>query len=458
MNFKKFYVIIFCLLGLAIHIVAQDASAGSSGLGDPYFPHLGNGGYDVQHYTLEIDVDMENNIIEGITTIEALATQNLSAFNLDLSGLDVEAVTVNGEVASFSRQNTELIITPTTVLNNDELFTTTVTYSGIPEPIDNAGELLGWLVFEQGVFTSNEPDGAMTWFPNNNHPLDKATYTFNITVAKPYAVAANGLLQDVIDSGKIRTYIWEASDLMASYLAVLNIAEYRLHETETARGLPIIDFVPAASNDVIFDRLAPNLEIIDFFSEIFGAYPFESYGIVIAPREFPFSMEHQTRTTMRLESVAQERVLVHELAHQWFGNSISVASWQDIWLNEGFATYSEYLWLEHQNQLTDMRLWIIQTYDALEFQEGILTGDPAPEGLFHGAAVYARGGLTLHALRLQVGDEVFFDILRTYVERYSNSNASTADFIALAEELSEQNLTEFFHSWLYTLEAPPRPD
>ena len=452
--FKKWYSIILYLLILTIHIAAQDASPGTSGLGDPYFPYLGNGGYDVHHYILEFDVDMGNNFITGTTTIEAIATQNLSAFNLDFSGLDIEAITVNGESAIFSRENTELTITPVKNINNDERFTTVISYSGIPQIIEHPYGLRGWRVFEEGVFTHNEPDAAMTWYPNNNHPLDKATYTFRITVEKPYAVAANGLLQEIIDDGATQTFIWEASDPMASYVVAVNIARYRLDETERADGLPIINFLPPTSNDAISEILSQNQEMIEFLSGIFGAYPFESYGVVIAPDEYEWGMEHQTRITLPKTAIVYEIVLIHELAHQWVGNSVSLASWQDNWLKEGMATYTTYLWLEHQNKITDSSLWL---YTYL-INDIYLTGDPTLDGLFDTGSVYARGGLTIHALRRLVGDGTFFNILRTYIERYTNSNASTADFIAVAEELSGQDLTAFFDAWLYSTEIPPIPD
>jgi aminopeptidase N len=450
--------------------VVQAQEPGAQGIGDPYAPMLGNGGYDVQHYTLDLDVDMDANEIAGTVTIDALATQDLSTFNLDFLGFDIESLQVNDADARFLRQGRELRITPAAPLLDNEAFQVAVTYSGVPG--EGLEERLafsrGWNRYDGGVFVASEPAGAAAWYPVNDHPRDKATYRFEITVPKPYVVAANGLLLETIDEGQVVTYIWETEFLMASYLATVNIADFVEVTEEGPGGLPIRNYFPARLADdapAVFELTG---EMIAFFSEIFGPYPFEAYGVVVADTPLFFALETQTLSLFGAQVVPgavtgvitsgrnNEITVAHELAHQWFGNSVSPANWQDIWLNEGFATYASALWVEHTDgpEAFDMLLRAFYTNVAAR---NFTPGDPLEEGLFS-AGVYQQGAWTLHALRLATGDDVFFEIIRTYADRFQYGNASTADFIALAEEISGQELDALFNAWLYVGGVPPVPE
>ncbi len=432
---------------------------GADGLGDPLYPQLGNGGYDVQHYTIDLTVDMASSAITGTTTIAALPTEPLTRFNLDLVGLTVDRVSVNDESATFTRTDHELVITPATTLATDQPFTAAITYGGIPEPVSDPGvpfEAVGWLDYdEDGIYVLSEPSGAMSWYPVNNHPLDKATYTFRITAPKPYVVAANGLLVDEIDQGDSRTFVWEAGDPMASYLATINIAEFDVIREEGPDGLPIINFFPPERSRWLQRDFAPTAEMIDYYSELIGPYPFESYGAVVMNVPFGGALETQTRPVFgRMATI--EMIVAHELAHQWFGNSVSLANWQDIWLNEGFATYLHHLWTEHTKGKTIFDATMRGIYTTMKLRRMPPPGNPDLEDLFS-PSVYERGAWTLHALRLQVGDDTFFQILRTYYERFQNSNATTEDFIAVAEEVSGQSLGDLFQAWLYDEAVPDVP-
>lgn len=443
---------------------AQDPTgqAGSAGLDDEYFPGLGNGGYDVHHYTIVLNVDMDSGDIVAQTTIAATATQDLSSFNLDFSGLDIQEILLDGETIEFSRENRELTLVPNTVLVADSEFEIVVNYSGRPNNISATGVpiAIGWNRYPRGIYVASEPSGAQTWYPVNDHPLDKATYTFEVTVPQPYVVAANGLLVDTIEDGDLVTYVWEASDPMASYLATVNIAEYVLLEEDGPNGLPIRNYFPAdAANEaqVVF---GDTVEMITLFNDLFGTYPFEAYGVVIADRNLGFALETQTMSLFGrniLDNGRAEFTIAHELGHQWFGNSISPARWQDIWLNEGFASYSMVLWAEHAHGMDYRDTMIGVFYDQMNATAFPPVADPSPNALFNGA-VYYRGALTLHALRLTVGDEVFFEILQTYFARYQNGNATTDDFLAVVAEVSEQDLDDLFTAWLYETELPPLPD
>ncbi len=480
---------------------------GADGLGDPYNPRLGNGGYDAQHYTLDLWVDVASNTISGTVTMDAVATQDLSAFNLDFVGLDVGQVLVNGVPAKYEREpapqqtvtmtirprqpessfqppptlsekGRELTVFPSEPLRSGEVFSAAVSYSGSPQPFRSKAVPfpMGWTHYEDSIFVASEPDAAASWYPVNDHPLDKATYTFEITVPEPYVVAANGLLQEVIDNGETNTYVWEASDPLASYLVTVNVADYVIQSEEGPDGLPIRNFFPpelAKHAAYDFGRTA---EMIELFSELFGPYPFEAYGVALIG-DVPFALETQTLSVFGSGVVSGQRlaeeVVAHELAHQWFGDSVSPARWGDIWLNEGFAGYAQLLWLEHaegrgafEERIRDLydtvsgRIWQDMPRESVREKLSELfppPGAPPADDLFN-AGVYDRGALTLHALRSRAGDEVFFDILRTYHDRYRYGTATTADFIAVAEKVSGQDLGAFFEGWLYEQAVPDIPE
>jgi aminopeptidase N len=435
----------------------SDPTHGESGLGDPYYPLMGNGGYDVQHYDITLNVHMADDSVNGSVIIEARATRDLSEFNLDFSGLNILLVQVNYIDAQYSRNGTEFIITPANLLKNGDLFTVRVDYEGTPKPVSDpsiaVGDGIGWLDFPSGVYTINEPSGSMGWFPSNNYPTDKATYTFRVTVEKPYVVAANGLLTDTTDNGDTTTYTWEASNPMASYLASVNIAKFNERTATGPDGLPIRNYFETSLTEADITPYDQLPEMITFYSDLIAPYPFEAYGVVVMPETVGVAMENQTLSVFGAD-MSFEDAISHELAHQWFGDSVTMASWPDIWLNEGFATYMEWLWVEHTQGKEAFNIYLDDLYQSA--QTMLPPGDPPSWGLFDGS-VYIRGGLVLHALRLTVGDEIFFNILSTYYQRYQYSNASTEDFIAVAEEVSGQDLGPFFDAWLYGSTMPPMP-
>jgi aminopeptidase N len=442
---------------------AGDGSfSGADGIGDPYYPQMGNGGYDVIHYDLVIDVDMDLETIRATATIKILSREILNRFNLDFAGFDIDSIKVDGDEADFSRSGDELTILPAVQIPSNTEFLVEVMYAGRPgggEAYGGIEYLEGWNFYPDGVIVAGEPTGAETWYPSNNHPRDKATFTFHITVAKPFVVAANGVLKERTDHGATWTYEWAMDDPMATYLATIAIGNFEIREKTSKTGVLVRDYLDADIRGDVEASTAVLPEALDFFSSIFGPYPFDACGVVVHELELPFSLENQTLIVMGY-TFAYDIVVVHELAHQWFGDSVSVDSWKDIWLNEGFASYAETLWWEHTGGAGALREDLTNRYEYVRSIPASRTdpiGDPGPDHLFD-PEVYDRGALTLHALRLKVGAPAFFRILQEFYSRYRNGNAATADFIALAEEVSGKDLEGFFQVWLFETALPDIPE
>lgn len=461
-------VISFILLFAFAPVRAQSPQPGAAGIGDPFLATLGNGGYDAQHYTLDLDVDLADHFLGGTVTMDAIATQDLSAFDLDFIGFEIDSVKVNDKEAQFDRDKRELHITPDAPLADGDSFSVAVTYFGVPGGDSEATQTFsrGWNWYDGGAYVASEPVGAAAWYPVNDHPLDKATYTFRITVPDPYVVAANGVLTETEDLGGYTTYVWESRYPMASYLAAVNIADFTEVSEDGPDGLPIRNYFPTHLVDAatpVFDRTA---DMIAFYNDIFGPYPFETYGVVMADTPLYFALETQTLTLFGSQVVTDntnnvgsavnrtEITVAHELAHQWFGDSVSLEKWGDIWLNEGFATYASALWVEHDRGERSFNGVMQFFYDQIAAAD-YTPGAPDPNDLF-GVGVYDQGAWTLHTLRQTVGDEAFFKIMRTYADRFKYGNASTADFIAVAEEISGQQLDDLFDAWLFAGGVPKK--
>ncbi|MEY2583640.1 MAG: hypothetical protein QOE09_3489 [Ilumatobacteraceae bacterium] len=649
---------------------------GAAGAGDPYYPLDGNGGYDVGHYALDITYDPATDVLFGVATITATATQNLSSFNLDLQGLTVRSIKVNGSRATFSREGSELTVVPNRGLRKSSTFIVVVRYDGVPEPVADPlfGGISGFIATDDGALVAGEPHVAATWYPVNDHPSDAASYTFEITVPEGLEAVANGVLSSTRTRHGWTTWKWIAKEPMASYLVTATIGQFDLRaykandikfwdaidpdlfippvaphggtqvaisqaadasykrlthtitvpsgganltfwvardtepnwdyffveahtvglndwttlpeasgitSTDTGfscpnkwaeihpflsnyqtdngdgtcspvgtppatgtwnavtgtdpnwvqwtidlkayagksveislayasdnnaqgHGVAIDDVVvstgegttgfendgnvfdgwtatgppagspgnlnnwtfgtqadlPPAQSVYIEGAFARQPEIISFLSGFFGRYPFSAGGGIVDDLQgLGFSLENQTRPIYSRDffsnPIDAQFVVVHELAHQWMGDSVRLARWQDIWLNEGFATYAEWLWGEQQGFGTTQ-----QNFDfyatAIPPEDPFWTvtiGDPGTDKQFD-FSVYARGAMTLQALRTTVGDENFFKILRTWAKRQAGKAVVTSQFIDLAESISGQDLGALFDTWLYTAAKP----
>jgi aminopeptidase N len=434
---------------------------GAAGLGDPYYPFLGNGGYDVQKYTITLEVDPPTNTVSGSTTIEALATERLAEFDLDFQGLTVETVTVNGQSATFTQKAAELVITPASPLDLQRKFSVRVAYHGQPQPVISAAipVVVGWGHTPEGAINVvSEPDGASTWFPNNDHPRDKATYRFEITVPKPWVVAATGKLKQTKDLGEKTLYVWEMNQPMATYLASINIDKYTLVTARGPNGVAIRSYFPPGYPDSLKQHFDALPEMLKYLDSIYGDYPFDEYGVVIAASASPFCTPYETALEAQTMSIhcpaatmADEGVIVHELAHQWFGDEVSLENWQDVWLKEGMATYAEWLWLTRDEDLKVVNKVVLTQTSS--YYPSTLIGRPPAHDLYRNE-VYTGGGLVFHALRQKVGEKAFFKILRTYLSRYRYGVAGTDEFIAVAEEVSGQDLKADFNTWLNYSKIP----
>lgn len=432
--------------------------AGGGGVGDVAYPGLGNTGYDVVSYAISIDARPADPAIRAVTRITATALNDLGSFNLDLHALTVSSVVVDTRPAPFVRQGDELIITPTAPIATRTTFTVEVAYEGVPDPLrDPDIGRVGWLDIGPTSYVVGQPHGGHTWFPGNDHPSDKATFEFNITVPSTVTAVANGVLREKrAGAADTTTWIWDQREPMATYLAMVAIGDFTIETGTGPRGLPLrhvfaTRLAPAASG-----AMARTAEMIDVLESWFGPYPFATYGALVVDDGFGFALETQTLSlfprSIAVRSTASERIQAHELAHQWFGDSVSLTKWQDIWLNEGFATYSESLWLERTQPGYNIDREM-QSYANKGF--GPISA-PTADSLF-ADAVYERGALVLHALRRTVGDVTFSAIVLDYATTFRHANANTAAFVELVSRHAGQPMNAFFDQWLNAPVTPPLP-
>ena len=430
---------------------------GAAGIGDSYFPGLGNGGYDVAHYDLHLEVDPVANRLDAMARIDATATQALSSFYLDLEGLDVGAAWVDDVPARHVQQGAELLITPATPLAAGQAFRVRIDYGGNPHGIETDAIPIpggiGWMHVEGEVYVMSEPMGAASFFPCNDHPLDKATYRYEIVAPAGLTVAANGLLleQLTLDDGRV-AHVWSAGDPMASYLATFAVGPFDLVESTTLDGLPLHHYFHRDTPPEARQAFDSTSAMLAYFAELFGEYPFESCGAILSSAPFPGALETQT-IPIYGSGAAHESVVAHELAHQWFGDSVSITDWSEIWLCEGFAEYAAWLWSAHSDGEDALTTRLERTYRFLANPAMGRPADPGVRQLF-GGGVYLRGAWTLRVLHEAVGDEVFFAIMRRWCGDHRDGNATIAQFVDLVAELGGEAQRAPLLAWLYD-ERPP---
>jgi aminopeptidase N len=425
------------------------ATPGSAGLGDPYFPKAGNGGYEVDHYNLGLRYFQHGRLL-GIARIDATATQDLSRFDLDFRGSHVERLTVDGEDAAVERDGQELVVTPVNVLANGDAFRVRVYYAGKPSAIiDPDGSKEGWLHTGDGAVALGEPQGSPAWYPCNDYPTDKATYRVYVTVPKGLQGISNGTLVKRHRHTGSTSFKWSVDEPMATYLSTVAIGKFDLDRARIA-GVPswvAIDPHEAQGASSLERSIR---DVLGFESGKFGTYPFSASGATVDNGP-PVGYALETQTRPFFPYPPGESLVVHELAHQWFGDSVTPSRWQDIWLNEGFAEWSEWFWAEKHGGPSAQKRFD-ELYATAASNSSFWNpppGDPGgPEHLFDNT-IYVRGAMALQALRHMVGKATFLEILRDWESQHRYGNVATADFIALAEADSGQDLDAFFQDWLY---------
>ncbi|WP_214318789.1 M1 family metallopeptidase [Nonomuraea sediminis] len=423
-----------------------------SGIGDPYFPADGNAGYDVSHYRLDLRYQPGADRLAGTAVIRASATRDLRRVSFDFR-LDASEARVNGVQAGLVRRGGKLVVTPEAALPAGRPFSVEVRYSGVPSRVVIDGER-PWKATPDGAYSTAEPHIASAWFPCNDHPRDKATYDVSVTVPDGTQVISTGVLKGTDRHSGSTTWHWHGSRPQASYLQTLAIGHYAIKRGTAPDGRPIVTAydrrLSKSMRKAAQDSLERTPEVLAWEESLFGPYPFEAEGgIVVAGDDSEDAEEFQTRPVYR-SGAADLTTVVHENAHQWFGDSVSVRSWRDIWLNEGFATYAEWMWSEHLGKAT-ARQQAAEAYARTDWR--ILPGDPGREHLFDDP-VYNRGAMTLQALRDTVGDRDFFAIVRAWATRHRYGNGSTPEFVALAEKISGKRLDTLFRTWLFTKGRP----
>jgi aminopeptidase N len=436
---------------------------GSVDVGDYLVRGYGNGGYDVAHYGIDVGYRPATGRLRGATTIRAVTTQDLSRFNLDFV-LPVRSVTVNGRAADFETVNRpgmtgrELVVTPTDDLARGAMMTLKVAYSAVPArvKVDGYSE---WHPTATGVNAWNEPTAASQWwFPSNAHPSDKATYDVVVTTPARLKAISNGrLVSRNVRDGRATTH-WRSGP-MATYLTFLAIGDYRVTKQRAGGGPAWYAFergggayAERAWADV---RRTPG--VIRFLSRRFGPYPLDSAGAIISRSPYATAFETQTRpqyTALYWRYNPHNMwVVVHELAHQWFGDSVTMRRWRHIWLAEGFATYGEWLWSGAHGTGTPQQLFRAN-YRLYPKHDRFWRVAVTRPGFALDDQVYERGAMTLQALRNKVGQQAFFAILRRWSREHRQSTASTAEFVTLAERVSGRRLDRFFDVWLRTRTRP----
>ncbi|MFF3406631.1 M1 family metallopeptidase [Streptomyces sp. NPDC002742] len=437
---------------------------GAAGVGDPYFPKMGNGGYDVTHYGLTLSYDPGDKRLKGTAEITARALTDLSAFRLDLSGLNVSDVTVEGRSARWSRAGQELTVRPRADLDKGETFRTTVRYSGTPRTItdpDNSEE--GWLRTADGALALGEPTGSMAWFPGNHHPVDKAAYDIGITVPEGLQAVSNGELTSETTAKGRTTYAWHTAEPMASYVATLAIGRYDITRSTAKNGLPVYVAVDPTQKQASEKVLGQIPEVVDWEEYNFGPYPFSSTGAIVdRPDDAGYALETQTRPVF--PGATDTKTLVHELAHQWFGDSVTPKSWRDMWLNEGFATYAEWLWQEDHGGNSAEKifdsLYKGEYYEPVDSSEvwAFPPADPPGAAQISDPPVYYRGAMVLQKIRQLVGDDTFYDIVQGWAAAHRHANADTADFTAYVEKAApDKDFSGIWKNWLYGKGKPAHP-
>ncbi len=423
-----------------------------------YFPDRGDRSFAVSHYDLTLSYDVDSNQLRGKAALLVEAVTDVAEVRLDLSGMRVTKVTVDGDRVRFTVKSEHLVVRLRRRMKAGEWFRIVVTYGGTPRPVGEGDDECGWEELADGVLVAGQTNGSPTWFPCNDRPDDKATYRVELSAPNAYYVVANGVCTSRWRSASSTTWVYEQREPMPTYLATVQIGRYVAHQV--AASVPMTAVLP--------QRLLPHYDsafgdqpaMMDLFVRLFGRYPFSAYTVVITDDDLEIPLEAQGMSTFGANFLTSDwdnvRLVAHELSHQWFGNAVTASSWKDIWLHEGFACYCEWLWSEESGgPSADARArehWARLS----QLPQDLLLGDPGPDLMFDDR-VYKRGALLLHALRLTIGDDAFFGLLRSWVDRHRYGSVTTAMFESAAASAYDVPLDDLFRHWLRERPLPVLP-
>jgi aminopeptidase N len=433
----------------------------SQPLVDPYYPSKGDPSVDALHYRLDLDWDDNSERLIGTATIRFRAPRAESVIRLDLARpLRPSSVTLDGAAVSWSHPETDLVIETASPLPRDSRHTLVIDYRGHPGPVDapvtrSDFSTVGWTVQSTGqVWTMQEPWGAHSWYPVNDHPSDKAYYDLNVTTKSVWHGVANGKLVGDVVTGDRRTTSWHLASPAAAYLVTIAIGPYERYTDTGPHGLPITYWVRPAERDDL-SRLRRTPGMLRWLERRLGPYPFGRAGTVVVPSQS--AMETQTLVTMGnavIGRAAGVPDLLHEYAHQWYGDSVTPDNWKDLWLNEGFAMYLQIRW-EVRHGYRTMASWrrTLVQYDQI-LRDAYGPPGEYDRGSWGSTNVYYCAALMLDRLRSKIGAADFAEVLRGWPQRHRYDNVHRQQWVRYLNHVTGRDLRKFVHRWLTSEDSP----
>ncbi|MBC2682369.1 M1 family metallopeptidase [Corynebacterium anserum] len=459
---------------------------------DPYTGIDYNLGFHVLSYTLDMDYNAGPNYLTATATLSVENYRELKTLTLDLANnLRVQKVTISAHghtdpdlfiLRRFRQSNNKLHLSFIKQLPTDLTFDLHIKYSGTPRPLRSPWGEVGWEETEEGALVAGQPNGAPSWFPCDDTPDEKARYVIRVTTHRDVTAVATGDLMRETPAGAKVTREYRVDYPMSTYLAALYVGPFRKEELRPAtvgrRIIPVTAWLPEGTPGAKVTRenfaidFADQTAMIEAYSDMFGNYPFPAYEVVVTGEAMEIPLEAQAMSMFGCNHVdgkrSWERLIAHELSHQWFGNSVGLVEWRDIWLNEGFACYAEWLWFERSRGIPASHHAWVHYNKLMSKPQDLLLSDPGAEDMFDDR-VYKRGALTVHAIRMVLGDEAFFELLHRWTAEHKTGLVETRDLenlvasvlneYRMCKNASEASLyaREIFTAWVYSTALPEFP-